>query len=133
MAAAGVLPLVNLQAHHNRSRIGEALRLDDRQSEPADGGLQLVGVCGDLHHHLVLDQAGLGGRRNIHDPALEAGQDLPPGSGSATGARRPRWRLRRQLDGARGVGDDGRGAERGELRQRGETQDHLRLLSRQGL
>ena len=56
----------------------------------ANGGLQPVGrdVAGDLHHHLVLDQAGLGGRRNIHDPALEAGQDLPSaGSGAGTRAR----------------------------------------------
>ena len=73
------------QAHHDRSRVGEVLRLDDRQSEPATGGLQPFGsdVAGDLHHHLVLDQAGFGERRNIHDPALEAGQNLPSGSGPA--------------------------------------------------
>ena len=87
MAAAGVLPLVIFRAHHGRSRVGQALRRDHRQTEPSNGGLQLVGrdVGGDLHHHLVLDQAGLGGRRNIHDPALEAGQDLPS---AGSGARR---------------------------------------------
>ena len=106
----------DLQTHHGRSRVGEALRRDHGQPEPSNGGLQPVGrdVAGDLHHHLVLDQAGLGGRRNIHDPALEAGQDLPS-AGSGSGARRPRRRLRRRLDGALDVADHGRGAERGEL------------------
>ena len=42
--------------------------------------------AGDLHHHLVLDQAGFGGRRNIHDPAVEARQDLPSAGSAGGGA-----------------------------------------------
>ena len=120
IAAAGVYAVGDAQAHHDRSRVGEILRLDDRQSEAADRGSQPVDVAGDLHHHLVLDQAGLGGRRNIHDPLVEARKDLPSGGGPAPA---PRRRLRRQPDAALDVGDHGRRAERGELRGGGEIQD----------
>src|SRR5262249_60492960 len=49
-----------------------------RQPGPADGGLQLLrrDIAGDLEHHLVLDEAGLGGRRNVHDSPVEASWQL---------------------------------------------------------
>ena len=121
----------DLQTHHGRSRVDQALRRDHRQTEPSNGGLQPVGrdVAGDLHHHLVLDQTGLGGRGNIHDPALEAGQDLPSAGSGAR--RRARRRLRRRLDGALDIADHGRGAERGELDHPREVLNDLSLLCSQ--
>ncbi len=121
------------QAHHGRSRAGQRLRRDHRQSETAHRVLQLVRAeaGGHLHHHLVLDHAGLAGGRNIDDPAVEAWQDLPPASSRGRGRHR---RLGRQVDAALDVVEQWRvsgGVERHELNVLDEIADDLRLR-RQG-
>jgi hypothetical protein len=114
------------QAHHGRSRAGQRLRRDHRQPETAHRVLQLVRAeaGGDLHHHLVLDHAGLAGGRNIDDAAVQARQDLLPG-----GTRRRHRRLHWYVDSARVV-EQRRGVgvgERDELNVLDQVADDLRL------
>jgi len=63
MISAGLLPLV---------------MREQRQADTADRGLQLLhrDIARDLEHHLVLDEAGLDGRRNVDDPLVETGRQL---------------------------------------------------------
>ena len=68
----------NAEAHHGRAGDGEVFGGESRQPETADRGFQLLhrDIAGDLEHHLVLDEAGLGGRRNVDDPPVEADRQL---------------------------------------------------------
>ena len=68
----------NAEAHHGRAGDGEVFGGEQRQPETADRGFQLLhrDIAGDLEHHLVLDEAGLGGRRNVDDPPVEADRQL---------------------------------------------------------
>src|SRR5262249_20804799 len=69
-------PVGDAEAHHGRAGDGEVFRGEQRQPETADRGLQPLhrDIAGNLEHHLVLDEAGLGGRRNVDDPPVEAGR-----------------------------------------------------------
>ena len=68
----------NAEAHHGRAGDGEVFGGEQRQPETADRGFQPLhrDIAGDLEHHLVLDEAGLGGRRNVDDPPVEADRQL---------------------------------------------------------
>ena len=68
----------NAEAHHGRAGDSEVFRGEQHQPETADRGLQPLhrDIAGDLEHHLVLDEAGLGRRRNVDDPPVEAGRQL---------------------------------------------------------
>ena len=96
----GTPPVGNAEAHHGRAGDGEVFRGDQRQPETADRGLQPLHriIAGDLQHHLILDEAGLGGRRNVNDPPVEAGRQLLLARGRVEGcccggSRMPSWRL----------------------------------------
>jgi len=76
------------ETHDDRLGDREIFRGEERQSETAHGVLHLrdrVGG-GDVHHHLVLDQARQRQRWNVDDPALEAGRQV-------AGGRSPQPRL----------------------------------------
>ena len=91
----------------------------------ANRGLQPLhrDIGGDLQHHLILDEAGLGGRRNVDHPPAEAGRQLL----AARGLGR-RLLLRRQPDAVLEIVDHRRRVEGGELERAPEILNCLRLL-----
>src|SRR5262245_44614353 len=113
---AQVAAVGDAQTHCRRAGDGDIFRGEDLQSERRNGVAQPVDADarGDLHQRLVVDQARLGDRRDVDDPAVEAGRQVLSAG---------RWRgllpllllLGRQA-GAAGTGvDDRRGVERGQL------------------
>src|SRR5262249_57796028 len=112
----GARPVGDGEARPGRAGDGEVFRGEQRQPETADRGLQPLhrDIAGDLEHHVVLDEAGLGGWRNVDDPPVEAGRQLLLLPLLRTGRSRGLL-LRRQSDAAEdGVGDRGGGGVRGE-------------------
>ena len=110
----------NAEAHHGRAGDGEVFGGEQRQPETADRGLQPLhrDIAGDLQHDLILDKAGLSGRRNVDDSPVKARRQL-----LLTPWRTPwcGWRrlLGRESDSAFHSVEQRRpgGVERGELRR----------------
>jgi hypothetical protein len=114
----GAPPVGDAEARHGRAGDGEVFRGEQRQSETSDRGLQSLhrDIACDLEHDLVLDEAGLGGRRNVDNSPVEAGRQLLLLPLLRAGRSR-RLLLRRQSDAALdGVEHRRRGGvERGKL------------------
>jgi hypothetical protein len=72
MISAGLLPLVmrkRATVERVMARFSEASSVNGLQPLHRD-------IARDLEHHLVLDEAGLGGWRYVHDSPVEAGRQL---------------------------------------------------------
>ena len=78
MISAGLLPSVMRKRTTVEPVMARFSEASQRQPETADRGFQPLhrDIAGDLEHHLVLDEAGLGGRRNVDDPPVEADRQL---------------------------------------------------------
>ncbi len=89
-------------------------RGEQYQPQATDRGLQPLhrDIAGDLQHNLVLDEAGLSGRRNVDEPPVEARRQL-----LLTPLRRRSGLLRGQSDAALATLEQRRcrGVERREL------------------